>query len=51
MSEDGVGVEAEYYEQVQEFAENGQMVDVENEADFLLSEDGVGGGSRFLMSD
>ena len=44
MSEDGVGVEAEYYEQVQEFAENGQMVDVENEADFLLmSEDGVGG--------
>ena len=44
MSENGVGGEAEYYEQVQEFAENGQMVDVENEADFLLmSEDGVGG--------
>ena len=44
MSEDGVGCEAEYYEQVHEFAENGQMVDVENEEDFLLmSEDGVGG--------
>ena len=44
MSEDGVGGEAKYYEQVQEFAENGQMVDVENEVDFLLmSEDGVGG--------
>ena len=34
MREDGVGGEAEYYEQVQEFAENGQMVDVENETNF-----------------
>ena len=34
-TEDGVGGEAEYYEWVQEIAENGEMVDVENEADCL----------------
>ena len=44
MSEDGVGCEAEYYEQVHEFAENGQMVDVENGTDFLLMSEDDGGG-------
>ena len=50
MSEDGVGGEAEYYEN---FKENGEMADVEIfEAHFLfivyitMSEDGGGGRSK-----